>query len=182
MTDLSTVTGTWNIDASHTNIGFTARHAMIAKVRGRFTEFEGTLVLDGATPANSTANITIQAASVDTSSPDRDAHLKSPDFLDTEKFPTLTFASTSVEHSGGDNFVLNGDLTVHGVTQPVSIKVELDGVGGDPWGGTRIGLTGEAEISRKAFGLEWNAALEAGGVLVGDNVKLQLDVEAVKQA
>lgn len=182
MTDLSAVTGTWTIDPTHTTIGFSVRHAMVAKVRGRFAEFEGTLVLDGANPANSTANLTIQVASIDTRTADRDAHLTSPDFFDAEKWPTITFTSTSVEHKGGDKFALVGDLTIRDVTKPVTIDVELGGVGGDPWGGTRVGLEGSTEIKRSDYGLTWNAAIEGGGVLVGDTVKIELDVEASKQA
>jgi polyisoprenoid-binding protein YceI len=181
-TGLEAVTGTWTIDPTHTTIGFSARHAMVAKTRGRFAEFEGTLVLDGANIAASKADLTIQAASLDTKTADRDAHLKSADFLDVENFPTLTFATTSVQHKGGDDFVLVGDLTIHGVTKSVEIAVELVGVNGDPWGGTRIGLEGRTEISRKDFGLTWNVAIEGGGILVGDSIKIELDVEAVKQA
>lgn len=180
-TDLSNITGTWTIDATHTTIGFTARHAMIAKVHGRFAEFEGSLVLDGATPANSSTTLTIQAASINTGNADRDGHLISADFLDAEQFPTVTFASTSVTHSGGNDFVLAGDLTVHGVTKPVEIKVELSGVGSDPWGNTRIGLEGSTEVSRKDYGLTWNAAIEGGGILVSDHIKITLDVQAIKQ-
>jgi len=180
MTDLSAVTGTWAIDQTHTTLGFVARHAMVAKVRGRFAEFEGALTLDGANPSASSATLTIQAASIDTRTADRDAHLTSPDFFDVENFPTITFTSTEVKHTGGDDFVLVGDLTIRDVTKQVEIKVELNGVGPDPWGGTRIGFEGKAEISRKDFGLVWNVALEGGGVLVGDTVKIELDVEAIK--
>jgi len=182
MTDLSTVTGTWVIDQTHTTIGFTARHAMVAKVRGRFAEFEGTLALDGANPGASTAAFTIQAASIDTRTADRDAHLTSPDFLDVEQFPTLSFTSTSVTHKGGEHFVLVGDLTIKGISKPVEIALELNGVGPDPWGNTRIGFEGKTEVSRKDYGLTWNVALEGGGVLVADHIKIELDVEAVKQA
>lgn len=179
-TGLAAVTGTWAIDPTHSTIAFSARHAMVAKVRGTFSEFEGTLVLDGENPAASKADLTIQAASIDTKTADRDAHLKSPDFLDVEAFPTLTFTTTSVQHTGGNDFALVGDLTIHGVTKPVTIAVELVGVNADPWGGTRVGLEGKTEISRKDFGLTWNVAIEGGGILVGDSIKIELDVEAVK--
>ena len=179
MADLAATTGTWVIDQSHTTIGFNARHAMIAKVRGSFTDFAGSFTLDGANPAASTAELTVQTASIDTGNEERDGHLKSADFLDVENFPTLTFTSTGVV-AKGDDFVVTGDLTIRGVTKSVPVKFELVGVSVDPWGNTRIGFEGEAEISRKEFGLVWNVALEAGGVLVGDNVKLSLDVEAVK--
>ena len=179
MSDLSTTTGTWTIDPAHTTIGFSARHAMIAKVRGAFTEFTGSLTLNGNDPAGSSAELTVLTASIDTGNADRDGHLKSPDFLDVESFPTLTFVSTSVT-GDGTSFVVTGDLTIHGVTKSVPVKFELLGVSTDPWGGVRIGFEGTTEISRKDFGLVWNTALETGGVLVSDNVTISLDVEAVK--
>ena len=180
-TDLAATTGTWEIDPTHSTIGFVARHAMVAKVRGGFSDFTGTLTLDGEDPAKSSASLTIVASSFSTNNPDRDAHVKSADFLDVEQFPTLTFASTAVTQKGDDEFIVTGDLTIHGVTKPVDVKFELLGTSQDPWGGTRIGFEGKAEISRKEFGLVWNVALETGGVLVGDTVKLELDVEAVKK-
>jgi hypothetical protein len=181
MSDQSELTGTWNIDPSHSTVGFTVRHAMISKVHGKFTDFEGVLVLDGENPESSTATLTIQATSIDTAAADRDAHLRSGDFFDVETTPTITFVTTSVtQKTDVGAYNLHGDLTLHGVTQPVIIEVEVQGVGQDPWGNTRIGLEGETEISRKDFGLEWNAALEAGGVLVGDKVTIKLDIEAVK--
>ncbi len=179
MSDLANTTGTWTIDPTHTTIGFSARHAMVAKVRGNFGEFSGTFTLDGSNPAGSSAELTAMTASIDTRNADRDAHLKSADFLDVESFPTLTFTSTSASGSG-NSFVVTGDLTIHGVTKNVSVTFELLGVSTDPWGGVRIGFEGSTEISRKEFGLVWNTALETGGVLVGDTVKIELDVEAVK--
>lgn len=181
MADLSATTGTWVIDPSHTTIGFTVRHAMIAKVRGEFAEFSGSMTLDGANPGASSAELVAQTASITTGNADRDGHLKSPDFLDVEKFPTLTFTSTSVR-ADGDDFVVTGDLAVHGVTKSVPVEFELVGISQDPFGNTRIGFEGEATINRKDFGLVWNAALETGGVLVSDDVKITLDVEAIKQA
>lgn len=180
-TALSETTGTWEIDPSHTTIGFHARHAMVAKVRGRFADFTGSFTLDGANPAASSATLTIMVASIDTKNADRDGHLTSPDFLDVEQFPTITFTSTGVTQKSDSEFVVTGDLTIHGVTKPVDITWELIGTTVDPWGGTRIGFEGRAEISRKEFGMVWNVALETGGVLVGDSVKLEFDVEAVKQ-
>lgn len=180
-TALSETTGTWEIDPSHTTIGFHARHAMVAKVRGRFADFTGSFTLDGANPAASSATLTIMVASIDTKNADRDGHLTSPDFLDVEQFPTITFTSTGVTQKSESEFVVTGDLTIHGVTKPVDITWELIGTTVDPWGGTRIGFEGKAEISRKEFGMVWNVALETGGVLVGDAVKLEFDVEAVKQ-
>ena len=180
-TDLAATTGTWEIDPPHSTIGFVARHAMVAKVRGGFSEFTGSLTLDGADPAKSSASLTIVASSFSTNNPERDAHVKSADFLDVEQFPTLTFTSTAVTQKDDDEFIVTGDLTIHGVTKPVDVKFELQGTSQDPWGGTRIGFEGKAEISRKEFGLVWNVALETGGVLVGDTIKLELDVEAVKK-
>lgn len=180
MSDLANTTGTWVIDPTHTTIGFSARHAMVAKVRGNFAEFAGSFTLDGSNPAASKAELTVQTATIDTRNADRDGHLKSADFLDVENFPTLTFTSTSVSGSG-EKFTVTGDLTIHGVTKSVPVEFELLGVSTDPWGGIRIGFEGSTEISRKEFGLVWNAALETGGVLVGDTVKIELDVEAVKQ-
>ena len=180
-TGLAAATGTWVIDPAHTNLGFSARHAMVAKVRGNFGEFSGSFTIDGANPANSSAELTIQAASIDTKVADRDAHLASPDFLDVEAFPTITFTSTAVKVDGSD-IVVTGDLTIHGVTKSVDVTYELVGISQDPWGNTKIGFEGSTKISRKDFGLVWNAALETGGVLVGDEIKLNLDVEAAKQA
>lgn len=181
MTSLTDTTGTWEIDPTHTTIGFSVRHAMIAKVRGRFTDFGGTFTLDGADPANSSAELTVQMTSVDTQNDDRDNHLRSAEFFDVETFPTMTFISTGVAAKGSD-FVVTGDLTVHGVTKSVPVEFELVGISQDPWGNTRIGFEGEAEINRRDFGLEWNVALDTGGVLVSENIKITLDVEAVKKA
>lgn len=181
MTDLTAASGTWAIDPSHTTIGFTVRHAMIAKVRGAFSEFAGSFTIDGANLAASSAEVTIQAASIDTKSADRDAHLTSPDFLDVATFPTLTFTSTAVKASGND-VIVTGDLTIHGITRSVDVAYEFIGLSQDPWGNQRIGFEGTTKISRKDFDLTWNAALETGGVLVGDEITLLLDVEAVKQA
>lgn len=181
MTSLIDTTGTWEIDPTHTTIGFNVRHAMIAKVRGRFTDFGGTFTLDGANPANSSAELTVQMTSVDTQNDDRDNHLRSAEFFDVETFPTMTFVSTGVAAKGND-FVVTGDLTVHGVTKSVPVEFELVGISQDPWGNTRIGFEGEAEINRRDFGLEWNVALDTGGVLVSETIKIVLDVEAVKQA
>ncbi len=174
------ITGTWAIDPTHTTIGFSIRHAMIAKVRGNFGEFEGTFVIDGANVGASSASLTIQAASFSTDNADRDGHVKSADFLDVENFPTLTFTSTAIAQQGS-SFTVTGDLTIHGVTQSVPVSFDVVGTSTDPWGNKRIGFEGTAEISREAYGLTWNTALEAGGVLISDNVKLVLDVEAVKQ-
>ncbi len=182
MADLTDYTGTWNIDPTHTRLGFVARHAMVTKVRGSFTAFEGTLTLDGTNPANSSANVTVQMASVDSGTPDRDAHLTSADFFDVANFPVMTFAATNVKQTDDDEFVLVGDLTIKDVTRQVEIEVELEGVVTDPFGNIRAGFEGETEISRKDFGLTWNVPLDAGGVLVGDKIKIQLDVSVTKSA
>ncbi len=181
MADLTQYTGTWTIDPTHTRLGFVARHAMVTKVRGSFTDFSGSLTLDGSNPAGSSAQVTVQMASVDSGTPDRDAHLTSPDFFNVEAFPTMTFTSTAVKQDG-EEFVLVGDLTIKDVTRPVEIEVELDGIVTDPWGNTRAGFAGETEISRKDFGLTWNVPLDGGGVLVSDKIKIQLDVSATKSA
>ena len=181
-TTLDLTTGTWVLDRSHSRIGFSAKHAMVTTVRGQFDAFDGSLTLDGANPSASTSELTIQAASITTSNTDRDNHLRSGDFLDVESYPTLTFASTGVKDGHGDDFVMTGDLTIRGVTRPVELKVELEGVSKDPFGNDRIGFSGHTVISRKDFGLTWNVALEAGGVLVSDKVKIALDISAIKQA
>jgi polyisoprenoid-binding protein YceI len=179
MADLSAANGTWVIDAAHTNIGFTARHLMVSKVRGKFDAFEGGFTIDAANIGASSANLTIQAASINTGSADRDGHLISPDFLDVENFPTLTFVSTGAADKGSVVEV-TGDLTIHGVTKSVVVPWEFIGVSVDPWGNTKAGFEAELEISREEFGLTWNAALETGGVLISDKIKLVLDVQALK--
>jgi polyisoprenoid-binding protein YceI len=181
-TRLDQTTGTWVLDPSHSRIGFSAKHAMVTTVRGQFDTFDGTLTLDGGNPSASASQLTIQAASISTSNADRDNHLRSGDFLDIETYPTLSFASTGVKDGHGDDFVMTGDLTIRGVTRPVELKVELEGVSKDPFGNDRIGFSGHTVISRKDFGLVWNVALEAGGVLVSDKVKIALDISAIKQA
>ena len=179
MADLSAANGTWVIDAAHTNIGFTARHLMVSKVRGNFGAFEGGFTIDAGNVGASSANLTIQAASINTNNADRDGHLTSPDFLDVENFPTLTFVSTGAADKG--NVVeVTGDLTIHGVTKSVVVPWEFIGVSTDPWGNTKAGFEAELEISREEFGLSWNAALETGGVLISDKIKLVLDVQALK--
>lgn len=179
MTDLSNVTGTWNLDVAHTRLGFSAKHAMVTTVRGAFLDFEGSLRLDGDQPANSSAEVTIQAASFNSGNEQRDNHVRGADFLDVENHPTLTFRSTQVRTTG-DEFVLVGDLTIRGTTRPVEIAVELEGAEKDPFGNQRIGFSAETTISRKEFGLTWNVPLDGGGILVSDKVKITLDVSAVR--
>jgi polyisoprenoid-binding protein YceI len=178
---LADYTGSWDLDPSHTRIGFSARHAMVTTVRGQFGEFSGHLTLDGSAPADSVAELTVQTASIDTGNTDRDAHLRSGEFLDVDSEPTMTFHSTAVR-ADRSNFVLLGDLTIRGTTRPVEIVVEPTGVATDPFGNVRAGFEGRAVISRKDFGLTWNVALEAGGVLVSDKVTIVLDVSAIRQA
>jgi polyisoprenoid-binding protein YceI len=181
-TTLATATGTFAIDPGHSRIGFIARHAMVSKVRGSFNEFDGSGFFDAATPANSHLEVTIQAASVDTRNAERDAHLRSGEFFDMESFPTIRFVSTSVVPRGADRFAVTGDLTLKGVTKPVTFDLELTGTSTDPWGNTRLGLDGSAVINRKDWGVSWNAALEAGGVLVGEKVTLEFEISAVKSS
>ena len=175
-----TPSGTYTIDPSHSRIGFVARHAMITKVRGAFNEVEGSGQFDPQNPEASTISVTIQTASVDTRNADRDAHVRGADFLDVEAFPTLTFVSTAIASTGGDDFDITGDLTIKDVTRPVTFSVELTGTVVDPWGNTRVGLEGSAVVNRKDWGLTWNAALEAGGILVSDKVTLELEISAVR--
>jgi len=168
--------GTWNIDASHSELGFTARHLMVTKVRGKFNEFEGAAkVADDVTASQVTA--VVQLASVDTGSADRDAHLKSGDFFDVENNPTMSFTSTAVTED-----TLKGDLTIKGVTKPVEFDLEFNGLATDPWGNQKAGFEATTEINRKDFGLEWNVALEGGGVLVSEKIKINLDIQLVKAA
>ncbi len=179
MSDLTALTpGTWTVDAGHSTIGFSVRHLMVAKVRGQFTSFTGTITV-GADPLQSTVEATVDVTSIDTRDAGRDGHLKSNDFFDAENHPSWTLVSTGIKPKG-DDFVLAADLTIRGVTQPIEFDLEFAGVATDPWGNTKAGFTAEAEISRKDFGLEWNAALETGGVVVGDKVKITLDIEALK--
>lgn len=172
---------TWNIDTSHSSIAFIARHMVITKVRGGFSKFSGKVVFDEADPSKSTAEVTIDATSIDTKEEKRDGHLKSPDFLDVEKFPTITFKSTGVTKEGS-RLLVKGDLTIHGVTKSVTLEAEKEGQGKDPWGGERIAFTARTSILREDFGLTWNAVLETGGVLVSNKIEIELDVQAIKQA
>src|SRR4051812_30532608 len=181
-TTTTALTGTYTLDPTHTRIGFVARHAMVTKVRGSFNEFEGTATVDGANPANSTVRVTIDAASIDTRNADRDAHLRSNDFLAMDEFPQITFVSTSVVPVDETTFEVSGDLTIKDVTKPVTVPFTFEGAAQDPFGNQRIGFDGSVTISRKDYGITWNAALEAGGVLVGDKIVLEFEVSAVKNA
>ncbi|WP_329270497.1 YceI family protein [Streptomyces sp. NBC_01451] len=180
--ELAALTGDYTIDPSHTTIGFVARHAMVTNVKGSFQEFEGTLHLDGTDPANSTASLDITMNSIETGSADRDGHLKSADFFRTDEFPTMTFRSTKAESLGGSDYRITGDLEILGTTKPISIDLEFNGAAKDPFGNERVGFEGKAEILRSAWGLTWNAALETGGVLVSDKIKLNFDISAIRNA
>jgi polyisoprenoid-binding protein YceI len=176
----TTLTGTYAIDPTHSRIGFVARHAMVTKVRGSFNEFEGSGYLDVENPSGSRVELTIQAASIDTRNADRDGHLKSNDFFDMETYPEIRFASTAVEQVDPENFRVTGDLTIKGVTKPVTVDFEYTGSAVDPYGNTRIGFEGKTTVNRKDWGVSWNAALEAGGVLVSEKVTLEFDVSAIR--
>ena len=173
-------TGTYAIDPGHSRIGFVARHAMVTKVRGSFNEFDGSGSYDAENPASSHLELTIKAASIDTRNADRDGHLRSNDFFEMETYPEITFASTAVDQIDPGNFRVTGDLTIKGVTRPVTIEFEYSGAAVDPYGNTRIGLDGKTTVNRKDWGINWNAALEAGGVLVSNKVTLEFEVSAIR--
>jgi polyisoprenoid-binding protein YceI len=176
ITDLTP--GVWNVDPSHSTIGFVARHLMVSKVRGHFATFSGALTI-ADDPLASKVEATVDIASITTNDDTRDAHLKSADFFNLENNRTMTLVSTGIDKDGSD-YVLHTDLTINGITKSVDFELEFDGVSADPWGGTRAGFSAEAEVNRKDWGLEWNVALETGGVLVGEKVKIQLEIEAIK--
>jgi polyisoprenoid-binding protein YceI len=174
-------TSTWNLDPVHSVAEFKVKHMMISNVKGQFTALSGALNLDESDVVNSRIEATIQTDSINTRDAQRDGHLKSADFFDVEKFPTLSFRSTSVKRTGEGELAVTGDLAIHGVTRPAVFQVEgPTAAGKDPWGNTRIGLSATTKIQRKDFGLTWNTALEAGGFLVGDDVTITLDVQFVK--
>ena len=179
---LSELSGSYALDPAHTRIGFVARHAMVTKVRGAFGTFEGRAEVDGADLSRSTVVLTIEAASIDTGNEQRDGHLRSNDFLAMDQFPQITFTSTAVRPTGPEALEITGDLTVRGVTRPVTVPFTFEGAAVDPFGNARIGFEGATTISRQDFGITWNAPLEAGGVLVSDKVTLQFDVSAIRTA
>jgi polyisoprenoid-binding protein YceI len=186
MTSASTETvpgylaGSWTIDPVHSDVGFTARHMMVSKVRGRFQRFDGKIVT-GANPLESSVTANIDLTSIDTNNGQRDEHIRSADFFEVEKYPTMTYTSTGVRRDG-DDFILDGDLTLKGVTKSVPLKLEVGGFGPDAYGGTRAGFTATAEINRQDFGVTFNAAMETGGVVVSDKITIHLEVEAVLDA
>jgi len=170
--------GSYNIDPSHSTVGFVARHLMITKVRGRFTSFSGSITI-ADDRLSSSVNASVDLSSVSTGDEQRDGHLKSGDFFDVDKTPEMTFASTGIK-ADGDDFKLAGDLTIRGVTKPVTFDIEFEGMQGDPWGGTRAGFTASADVNRKDWGLDFNIPLDGGGFVVGDKIKIELDIQAVK--
>jgi polyisoprenoid-binding protein YceI len=173
------VVGTWSIDPVHSDVSFTVRHLMVSKVRGRFGTYEGTIVT-AENPLDSTVTASIDLSSIDTGNPDRDAHIRSADFFNVETHPKMTFQSTSVSATE-DGYQVEGDLTLHGVTKRVTLNVEPNGFGPDPWGGTRVGFTATTELSRKDFGIDFNMPLEGGGVVLGDKIQVNLEIEASQQ-
>jgi polyisoprenoid-binding protein YceI len=178
---LADLSGTYVLDPAHTRVGFVARHAMVTKVRGQFTEFEGSAVVDASDFAKSSVSLTIQAASIDTRNEQRDGHLKSNDFLAMDEYPHITFVSTAVVRNGPTDLEVTGDLTVRGVTRSVTIPFEFEGAATDPFGNERVGFEGSVVINRKDYGVTWNAPLETGGVLVSEKVTLEFEVSAIKQ-
>jgi polyisoprenoid-binding protein YceI len=181
-TDFSTLTGTYTFDTAHSRVGFSARHAMVTKVRGAFNDFEGSATIDGDNPSNSSVALTVQVASVDTRQQQRDDHLRSSDFFELETYPTITFTSTSIEHKGGDEFEVTGDLTIKATTKSVTFPLEYTGSAKDPFGNTRVGFEGGTTLQRSDYGIEFNAALETGGVLVSDKINLEFEISAIKNA
>ncbi|MGE3668728.1 MAG: YceI family protein [Polyangiaceae bacterium] len=173
---------TWNFDTSHSSVAFSVRHMVFAKVRGRFASWQGALRLDTEDLTKSEVEATIEATSIDTGVTDRDNHLRSADFFDVEQFPELRFKSTQIESLGKSKYRLHGELTIHGVTKPVALEVEYGGQAKDPWGNQRVAFSASGSIDRREFGLGWNQVLEAGGVLVGEKIELELEVQAVAAA
>lgn len=174
------LTGEYVLDPAHTRLGFVARHAMITRVRGQFTRFDGRLTIDGREPANSRAQVTIETASLESREPSRDAHLRSGDFFDVEAYPHMTFATTAIEQIDDETFRVTGDLTIKSTTRPIAFDLTYTGAAIDDEGDFRIGFEGSTTIARKDWGLTWNFALEAGGVLVSEKVTIELDVAAVR--
>ena len=174
------VAGTWTIDPTHSEVGFSVRHLMVSKVRGKFNKFSGQIVTAEDLPSSS-VTAEIDLASIETGTEQRDAHLRSPDFFDTENHPLMTYRSTGIREAG-DGYIVDGELTLKGVTRSVPLKLEVNGFGPDPYGGTRAGFSATAEINRQDFGVNWNAAIEGGGVVVSDKVAINLEIEAVLSA
>lgn len=179
---MSTNASRWVIDPSHTTVEFAVRHMMIATVKGRFAGVEGYILADPSDLTTAQAEVTIDATSVDTREPQRDEHLRSPDFFDAASFPKITFKSREIRRKGQDEYEMTGDLTIRGVTRPVTLSLTSEGQARDPWGNERAAFTVSGKVNRKDFGLNWNMVLEAGGILVGEEVRISVEVEAIKQA
>jgi polyisoprenoid-binding protein YceI len=172
-------TSVWKLDPTHSNIEFSAKHLMLTTVRGRFADVEGTVTVKGATPDTAAVDATMKVASIDTRTEQRDQHLRSADFFDVENYPAITFKSTRISGSR-ERFTITGDLTIRGTTKPVTLDVTYEGTGKDPWGGERMGFSADGKIDRREFGLTWNQALEAGGVVVSNEIKIHIDAELVR--
>ena len=182
MSAQSELTGTWSIDPTHSRVGFSSRHAMVTKVRGAFNDVSGTAQLDAEDMSRSQVRVVLQVASVDTRSPQRDAHLRSADFFDAQQHPTIEFDSTAVDEVDENQFIVTGELTIRGVTRTISVPLELLGVDTDPFGQLRAGLEGSRRIDRKDWGVSWNTPLDSGGVLVSDKITLEFELSLVKDA
>ena len=176
---VATATSTWKLDPSHSSVEFSAKHMMFTTVKGRFGEVDGTVEINGDAPSSAVVKATMKAASIDTRSEQRDGHLRSADFLDVENYPEVTFASTKISGSK-EHFTITGDLTIRGTTKSVTLDVTYEGKGIDPWGGERLGFSADTKIDRREFGLTWNQALEAGGVLVSNDIKIHIDAQLVR--
>ena len=172
--------GQWRFDPAHTRIGFSTRHAMVTKVRGAFNDFEGLITVDADNPERSQVRLTVDVASIDTRNADRDQHLRTNDFFDAPHYPNITFVSSRVDHVDESHFIVSGDLTIRGVTKEISIPIDFVGVERDPMGNLRAGFEGSRRVDRRDFGLNWNTALDSGGVLVSDKVTLEFEVSAIK--
>ena len=181
ITSTTPATGTYAIDASHSHVGFKARHLVVAKVRGSFSDVTGSVEI-AEEPLQSSVQVEVQLASIDTGDETRDGHLRSADFFDIENHPTMTFRSTGVRAVGGDRFDVDGELTVRGITRPLTLHAAFDGTAQDPWGGERAAFSATGKVNREEFGLTWNQALETGGVLVGKDIDLEIEAEVVRQS
>ena len=172
-------TNAWKLDPTHSNVEFSAKHMMFTTVKGRLADVEGTVIVNGSTPDTAVVEATLKAASIDTRTEQRDQHLRSADFLDAEQYPTVTFRSTKISGSR-DHFTITGDLTIKSTTKAITLDATYEGTGKDPWGGERMGFSAEGKIDRREFGLTWNQALEAGGVLVSNEIKIHIDAQLVR--
>jgi polyisoprenoid-binding protein YceI len=182
MSTVAPVATTWQVDPAHSHVEFAVRHLMISTVKGRFATIAGTLVGDDGDPENASVELTIPAASIDTREAQRDAHLRSADFFDVEQYPEIRFRSMRIARGGAGTFTISGNLTIRGVTRPITLTVQAGGRVRDPWGGERVGYSATTRINRRDFGLTWNQILETGGVLVGDEVTVSVDLELIKTA